>query len=124
MQKPNPDPVAGSGFIARFLQAQAPEWIFTVAFVFVVVVGIIDYLTGYDIDFYPFYSLPILLAAYFGHRSAAVIIVLLSTLAWWWADAAAGHVYTHEWLRGWELLARMIFFCLALLAGLEHPAIP
>ena len=115
--KHDSDPSTGQASVARFLQVQSPEWIFTSAFVLVVVVGIIDYLTGYEIDFYPFYSLPILLAACFGHRSAAVAIVLLSTLAWWWADTASGHIYTYKWLPEWELLARMMFFCLALIAG-------
>ena len=108
----------GLAKLARFFQRRSPGWIFATAFGLVVLVGVVDYVTGYEIDFYPFYSVPILLAACYGRRSAAVVIVLLSALAWWCADAAAGHVYSRELLREWELLVRVMFFCLALLAGL------
>ena len=81
-----------------------------------VVVGVIDYVTGYEIDFYPFYSAPILLVTCFGRRSGALLIVALSGVAWWCADI--GHVYSREWLQQWELLVRLMFFFLALGAGL------
>ncbi len=82
----------------------------------VVWVGLIDYATGYEIDVYPFYSVPILLVACFGRRAGAVLIVALSAVAWWCADA--GHAYSRELIRGWELAVRVMFFGLALLVGL------
>jgi hypothetical protein len=33
------------------------------------------------------------------NKKLATVISVLSTLAWWWADAASGHIYSHEWLR-------------------------
>jgi signal transduction histidine kinase len=101
-----------------FLQHQSPRRLFAATLLLVAAVGTIDYLTGYEIDFYQFYSAPILLIACFGSRSASMLVVFLCTLAWWCSNAVSGQVYSREWLRGWELLARLIFFGLALLAGL------
>ena len=84
----------------------------------VAVVGEVDYVTGYEIDIYPFYSVPILLVTCFGRRAGAWLIIGLSAAVWWYADAAAGHVYSQELIREWELLVRVMFFYLARLAGL------
>ena len=83
----------------------------------VAAVGVVDYATGYEIDCYPFYSVPILLVACFGRRADAVWIVGLSAVSWWCADT--GHAYSRELIREWELVVRVMFFCLALLAGLS-----
>lgn len=87
------------------------------AMVLVAVVGIIDYLTGYSLDFYQFYCIPILLVACFADRYTSLAVVVLSALAWSWADAASGHHYPREWFREWNLVVRLMFFVLAWMAG-------
>ena len=77
----------------------------------------IDYLTGYEVTIYPFYSIPILLMVWFGDMNLAVVISVLSTVSWWWADKAAGHHYTTEWLRLWEAVMRFMYFSLVMFAG-------
>jgi len=81
------------------------------------VVGTVDYLTGYDVTIYPFYSIPILVMVWFGDMKLATVISVLSTVSWWWADKASGHHYTTEWLRVWEAIMRFVFFSLVMLAG-------
>ena len=39
-----------------------------------IVVGAIDYLTGYDVTIYPFYSIPILMMVWFGDMKLAAVI--------------------------------------------------
>ena len=104
--------------VAGFFRRQSPAWLFTVATILVVAVGVVDYLTGYSFEFYPFYSIPILLVACFSNRSVSLVIVTLSALAWWLADKAAGHQYPREWFREWNLLVRVMFFLLVMVAGL------
>ncbi|MEI8340306.1 MAG: sensor histidine kinase [Verrucomicrobiota bacterium] len=87
------------------------------AIALVVGIGIIDYLTGYELSFFPFYSIPILLLVGFDNSRAAIVISILSALAWWCADTASGHIYSNEWLRIWDTTVRLMFFCLVVVAG-------
>lgn len=103
--------------VAAFLKRQSKGWLLIWAIALVVVVGIFDYLTGYEVAFYPFYAIPILLVVWFGDRKMAIAISILSAIAWMWADVASNHVYSREWLRFWEFIVRMMFFCLVVLAG-------
>ncbi|SRR5581483_3935124 len=103
--------------ISNFLKRQSGAWIFAEAIILVVAIGVIDYLTGYEISFFPFYSIPILLVMWFKGRDAAVVICVISALAWLCADIASGHVYSSEWYRVWDTIVRMIFFFLVVMAG-------
>jgi signal transduction histidine kinase len=103
--------------IDSFFRSQSRAWLFVEALGLAIIIGFIDYLTGYEVAFWPFYSIPILLMLWFGNRSLAVVISVVSTIAWWWADKASGHVYSSEWLRLWDAIARLMFFCLAMFAG-------
>jgi signal transduction histidine kinase len=87
------------------------------AIALVIGIGIIDYLTGYEVTFFPFYSIPILLLVGFDGTASAVAISILSALAWCWADAASGHIYRSEWLHLWDSILRLMFFCLVVTAG-------
>ena len=80
-------------------------------------IGFIDYATGYEVPIYPFYAVPILLVVWFADRRAAHAITLLSAGIWWWADVAAGHPYESHWLQAWDILSRLMFFYLVMLAG-------
>ena len=85
--------------IANFLRKQSHVSLFLEALALAAAIGFIDYVTGYEVTIFPFYSIPILLMVWFGNKKLATVISVLSTLAWWWADAASGHIYSHEWLR-------------------------
>ncbi len=104
-------------FIARYLRRQSPGRPFILALALAVTVGLIDYLTGDEITIDPFYSIPILLIVWFGNRNLGIVISICCALAWWWADAAAEHRYSSEWIRIWDVIVRLMFFCLVLFAG-------
>jgi signal transduction histidine kinase len=103
--------------IDSFFRSQPRRWLFVEALGLAIIIGFIDYLTGYETAFWPFYSIPILLMLWFGNRSLAIVISVVSTVAWWWADKASGHLYSSEWLRLWDAIVRLMFFCLAIFAG-------
>lgn len=81
------------------------------------VVATVDYVTGYEVTIFPFYSIPILFALWLIGVRFAVIIAVLSTISWWWADSATGHPYSREWLQVWDAITRLMFFLLAIAAG-------
>jgi signal transduction histidine kinase len=103
--------------IAGYLRRQSPVWPFILALALAVTVGLIDYLTGDEITIDPFYSIPILLIVWFGNRNLGIVISICCALAWWWADAAAGHRYSSEWIRIWDVIVRLMFFGLVMFAG-------
>ena len=100
-----------------FYKAPAACWIFVQALALLAVVGFLDYVTGFEMAFYPFYAIPILFMVWLGDRLQAVAICVLCALVWWWADAADGHVYVHEWLRAWDAFIRLMFFLVVTFAG-------
>ena len=103
-----------------FYKTQPAPWIFVQALALLAVVGFLDYITGFEIAFYPFYAIPILFMVWLGDRMQAVVICVLCALVWWWADAASGHVYEHEWLRAWDAFIRLMFFLVVTFAGAAY----
>src|SRR5260370_37867221 len=103
--------------IARYLRRQSRVWLFIQSVALTITIGFIDFLTGNELTLDPFYSIPILLMVWFGNRNLAIVISVFSALAWWWANSAAGHAYSSEWLRIWDTIVRLMFFCLVMFAG-------
>jgi signal transduction histidine kinase len=103
--------------IGPFLLRQSRFQLFAEVLALCIVVGAIDYLTGYDVTIYPFYSIPILVMVWFGDIKLGTAISVLCTVSWWWADKASGHYYPSEWLRLWEAIMRFAFFALVMFAG-------
>lgn len=79
----------------------------------VILIGTIDYLTGYEISFSIFYLLPVALVSWFDKRSHAVIVSVLSAAIWLWADITSGHTYSHLAIPVWNSVTRLGFFLMA-----------
>jgi signal transduction histidine kinase len=103
--------------ISRIFTGQHRHWILVEAILAVAGIGLIDYVTGYEVAFFPFYSIPILLTVWFCGKRSAALICVLSGLAWFLTDKASGHHYSWEWLRLWDAGIRMMFYFLVLFAG-------
>ena len=78
--------------------------------VLVLVVGFIDYITGYQVSFFMFYGPAIFSTAWFCDKKTSLLVALLSGITWWWADFAAGHPYLANWHEAWEVVMRLGFF--------------
>ena len=106
-----------SKIIARYLRRQSLVWLFIQALALTITIGLIDYLTGNEVTVDPFYSIPILLMVWFGNKNLAIVTAIFCAFAWWWANAAGSHPYSSEWLRIWDTIVRLMFFCLVMFAG-------
>lgn len=84
--------------------------ILSVSFLLVILLGIIDYLTGYEISFSIFYLLPVMTTMWFGKRVYAVAISVLSAITWLLADITSGHTYSHFAIPVWNSIMRLGFF--------------
>ncbi|WP_131989963.1 sensor histidine kinase [Chthoniobacter flavus] len=104
--------------VTEFFRKQSPGWLYFEAIVLMGIIGVLDFLTGYEVEFFPFYAIPILLAVVWGGRKGAVLIAGLSAMVWYAVDRAAGHGYSQEWLRIWQAIVRLFFFFLVVVAGI------
>jgi K+-sensing histidine kinase KdpD len=79
-------------------------------------VGLLNYSTGYEMDFFLFYFIPIAISAWFAGIGAAVFFVLLSVATWLFADMLSNH-HPSSWLiEWWNAGIQGLAFSLAALA--------
>jgi diguanylate cyclase (GGDEF)-like protein len=76
----------------------------------VFVVGVADYLTGYEISISLLYLGPVAVAAWYATRWAGIAIAFLSCVAWYIADLAAGNQYSHPAIPVWNTFVRFGLF--------------
>ena len=82
--------------------------------VIVFIVGIGDYLTGYEISFSIFYLLAIALAVWFVGRGFAVVTAILSVVVWFVGDIAAGASYSNRFVLFWNAAIALVFYLLTI----------
>jgi len=75
-----------------------------------VVIGIVDYLTGFEMQFSVFYLLGVGLAAWFVGRGFGLMMSALSVLIWIGGDVAAGARYSNPLIPVWNALILMAFY--------------
>ncbi|MFH1092991.1 MAG: hypothetical protein V1739_02395 [Candidatus Omnitrophota bacterium] len=96
--------------IPRSVKDLSKEFIFFIGIVIVLLLGIIDYISGYEISFSLFYLSAIILVSWFMGKSAGLFISALSAITWYVADKASGHVYSRYFIPFWNTSIRMGFF--------------
>ena len=74
------------------------------------IIGILDFLTGYEISFSAFYVLPISLITWITNRWIGLLASLASATVWLCADLATNHLYSHPLIPAWNTLIRFAFF--------------
>lgn len=95
--------------------------VLAVALLGVVIVGVLDYLGGYEVAFSVFYLAPVAVAAWYSGRRSGVAVAAVSCISWYLADAGAGHAYSHPAIPVWNAFVRLGFFLITalLLAALR-----
>ena len=76
----------------------------------IILLGIIDFLTGYELTFSLFYLAPISLVAWFKGKRFALLASAISAIAWFLADFFSGNRYSDSSLYVWNTLIRLSFF--------------
>jgi diguanylate cyclase (GGDEF)-like protein len=73
-------------------------------------VGVVDYLTGYEVSIAEFYLAPVALAAWYGGWRASIAIAALSCICWIFGDILAGLSYERPAVLIWNTIVRFGFF--------------
>src|SRR5258708_28705132 len=90
------------------LRSRAPLALIGLALL--VLIGFIDYLTGFELLFSVFYLLEVGLAAWFVGKGFGLLMSVLSVAVWIGGDVAAGARYSNPFVPVWNALILMIFY--------------
>lgn len=85
-------------------------FIFFMTIIIIVTIGLVDYITGFEISFSIFYLIPVSLASWYGNNKIGVTTSLLCALTWFCADITSGHFYSNQNIPIWNALVRLTFF--------------
>jgi hypothetical protein len=93
------------------MNKRLPSWLWaTITGVGVLVLGLVDWLTGYELNFYLFYFLPVSVGAWFFGLGASVSLAVFSAIVWFGADLLSGHVHSSHAHAVWNTTIRLVSF--------------
>ena len=75
-----------------------------------VVIGLVDYLTGFEVLFSAFYLLEVGLAAWFVGKGFGLVMSVLSVLVWIGGDVAAGARYSRPFVPIWNAMILLVVY--------------
>lgn len=93
-----------------FFAEKSPIWIASFCSIFVIIVAIIDHITGYELSFSIFYGIPVAIASWYSNKLMGIIFSILSAIIWASIDYTSGQVYNHEWILFWNMGVRLGFY--------------
>src|SRR5512135_1756982 len=79
------------------------------------VIGIVDYLTGYELAFSLFYLIPVFLITWNTRRWIGILSAVVSAVIWLTADIAAGNSYPNPIIFIWNTIIRFSFFAITVI---------
>ena len=95
----------------RLLEKLSCAAIIALAFVLLALVGVADYLTGYEISFGLFYLAPVGIAAWYAGRRTGLAFAVASSIVWYVAELIGGLQYSHPVVMPiWNAFVRLSFF--------------
>jgi hypothetical protein len=76
----------------------------------VIVLGYLDYVTGYEFGFFVFYFLPIAIAAWKLGFTSSYLISILGSIVWFFSDIHSSHPYSGIFFAIWNTAIRLVSF--------------
>ncbi|MDD5067911.1 MAG: diguanylate cyclase [bacterium] len=96
--------------VSGYIKAKPPSQIMGLSLFMILVLGALDYCTGYEISFSIFYFIPILIVSWYTSLSNGVIISFLSAVVWGIVDYFSGHTYSYILIPVWNTLMRLFIY--------------
>jgi signal transduction histidine kinase len=96
--------------LLEILERRSRSWLVAAGLVVLALIGLVDYLSGYEILFSVFYLLEVGLAAWFVGRGFGLLMSFLSVVVWIGGDLAAGAHYSNPLIPIWNALILMVFY--------------
>lgn len=73
-------------------------------------IGWLDYFTGYEFGFFIFYFIPVSIAAWFCGKRSGLTMAFASAFTWYLSDKYTYHPYSEAFFIYWEVFMRLISF--------------
>src|SRR6476660_651630 len=96
--------------LLQTLEKQSRAALIVVGLAVLVVIGIVDYLTGFEILFAVFYLLEVGLATWFVGRGFGSVMSVLSVVVWIGGDMAAGAHYSRPFVPIWNAMILLVLY--------------
>jgi riboflavin transporter FmnP len=73
-------------------------------------IGWLDYITGYEFGFFIFYFIPVAIAAWYCGPRDGMFVAIASAICWYLSDRFTNHLYSHAYFVYWEMFMRLLSF--------------
>ncbi len=73
-------------------------------------IGGLDYITGYEFGFFIFYFIPVAISSWYCGRRLGLQIAFGSALVWYLSDKYTFHPYSESYFIYWEMFMRLLSF--------------
>lgn len=107
--------------------SKAPKTILIfISLALVLLIGVLDYWTGYEMSLALFYLVPVSFAAWYVGRCAGIAVSLISGAVWEVSNDLAGQTFSSPLFYAWNMTSRIVVFSLTAIllcklhAVLEH----
>lgn len=102
--------------ISRCFEKRSKLFLNVTGLMVIAFIGVIDYLTGYEIELAIFYLIPITLLTWLAGRTSGELASFVSTLIIFLTDMMAGKVFSHPLILFWNTLAILGIFLVIVFA--------
>ncbi|HSM72040.1 MAG TPA: GGDEF domain-containing protein [Anaerolineales bacterium] len=108
--------------LLTWLETLPKSGVISVVISVMVVLGSLDYLTGFELSFSFFYLLPVTMATWVFGRNTGLVFSVLSATSWLTTNLLAGQDFSNLFIGVWNTLIRFGFYVTVtiLLAELHH----
>ncbi len=73
-------------------------------------IGWLDYITGYEFGFFIFYFIPVAIAAWYCGPKDGISVAVASAICWYLSDRFTHHPYSRAYFIYWEMFMRLLSF--------------
>jgi len=97
------------------MSAKRYYWSLGISILLVLLVGAVDYLTGFEVNLSILYLIPIAILAWYANLGIAVVFAIISACEGFLADFWSGHLYSNPLIPYWNALVWLGVFILFVL---------
>ncbi len=104
------------------LEAIPRSWLFIIVLGIILILGVIDYITGFELSFSFFYLIPVAMTAWTAGRNSGMVFSALSAIVWFNSNLLSGQSFSSPFVGIWNTLIRFGFYAVVtiLLTELRH----
>ena len=82
----------------------------TVSLMVLLLIGWLDYITGYEFGFFIFYFIPVAISAWHCGPKDGIWVAIASAVCWYLSDRFTHHPYPNAYFIYWEMFIRLLSF--------------